>query len=468
MLYTVRVRGIYATALASLLHGKGFLLSDVSRVLQNRLPIIPSSRTPDVTVKSMERSPDHLLVVGYPWDAGEKVYNTLAGEIPYTVTRRGVLGLYTVIDAVSMGDCTLRAPGGVAVRLDSPECPAAGEVVRATVIREALEAGRDPVARRELRIVGHHLIVSKPGSGVSYSEHIRGEEDKARLLSTIQGKIDPGSMHVHFRSAAKLAEPPIIENELKSLLEELARIESTPPGKGERIVRRGEFIGVIGLPRPAKEYLDGIRGKITPTVGGHHSLKSFGDEASTLVDCAEAQLALGAGVKGWGIEYYLAKRSEGRIILVEHHKPDGQIVNLGRYRVEAVRLEGEQVVLELSKRIKTPGTLDGLGVEKRPGDTAKTRVKTGEWYMIHEYYTPSGNLLGVYANINTPIEIGPGRIKYFDLYIDVVKKPGEKPEVIDQDQLQQAREAGLIREDLYEKALETTDYLVRRLSSNYP
>ncbi|MCE4629908.1 MAG: DUF402 domain-containing protein [Desulfurococcales archaeon] len=467
MLYTVRVRGIYATALSLLLHKKGFLLSDVSKVLLNRLPIIPSQRTPEVTVKSLEKKLDYLLVIGYPWDAGESVFNTLIEELPYVIARRGSLGLYTVFDGVSMGDCIVKGPNGVEALLDSGECPSKGARVRVTVVRESLEKARKIIVKDILKVVGQHVIITRPGTGVTFSEHIRNDEVKSTLLSLLQGIIDLSNNHVHFRSGAKLAQPTQIENEVKSLLEELEKLESTPISSEERIVRRGEFIGILGLPSPTKEYLDEIRRTVTPTIDKHHSLKSFGDESSMLVDCAETQISIGGDIKGYGIEYYFAKRDLGRFIILEHHKPDGEVITLGRYHVETVRLEEEQVVLEISKKMKSRGVLDGLGVEKRPGDMVKTKVRTGEWYIIHEYYTPSGSLLGVYANVNTPVEIGPSKIKYFDLYIDVVKKPGKEPEIIDAEELEKALELGLVSSSLYKQAIETAQYLKRKLSSTY-
>ncbi|MEB3806234.1 MAG: DUF402 domain-containing protein [Desulfurococcales archaeon] len=468
MLYAVRVRGIYATALSVLLHRKGFLLSDASRIIQQRLNILYASRAPEVTVKSLEDKPDYILVIGYPWDAGEAVYKALLEELPYAVTRRGTLGLYTIADARSLGDCRVELPGGVEGRLDSGECPEPGEAVRVTIVREALEPRRSIVARSELRVVGRHAIVSRPGSGVSFSEHIRDPELKASLIALAGKIVDLDEYHVHFRSGSRLASESVIAGEVESLLSELDKYHREKPSGEPRIVRRGEFIALLGLPSPSKSHLDGLRREITPTIDRHHSIKSFSDESSSLVDCAEAQLGIGGTLRGIGIEYYLMSRQTGKKVVVEHHKPDGDLIRLGPYTVKAARFSEDVVEVDLERRLKGGGTLDGLGVEKRPGDWVKTRIRSGDWFIVHEYYSGSGNLLGVYANINTPVEFGPGRIKYFDLYIDVVKRPGGEARVIDREELDHAYSSGLITRSLYEKALETAEYMARRLSSTYP
>ncbi len=468
MLYSVRVRGIYATALSVLLHEKGFLIADPSRVLESRLSLPPVRRAPEVTVKSLSDDLDSVLVIGYPWEAGERVYSTLAEAIPYTVARRGLLGLYTVVDAVSLGNCDARTVDGVVVRLSSNECPPPGEALRGTIVKEALEAGARPVLSPSIRVVGPHLIVSHPGSGVSFSEHIRGEEERARLLAAIMGKGLESSHHIHFRSGARLASDYEIAEEAEKLAGEAEKLWSEGPSGGEAIIRRGEFIGIVGFTSASKRVLDSYRSRITETIDRHHSLKSTGEPASTLVDCGEEQLRSGGSLSGAGIEYYLAKRREGRSILLLHKKPDGSTARLGPYKLSSATRREDRIVLVAEKTLKSHGILDGLNVEKRPGDRAVSRIDTGEWHIIHEYYDRSGRLLGVYGNINSPPEIGDGIVKYFDLYIDVVKRPGEAPEIIDRDQLDTALEQGIVSKDLYERALEEAERLSRILASAYP
>jgi len=467
LLAAVRVRGIYATALGWLLHKRGFLLADVSDVLRGRLPFPPSGRAPDVTVKSLEDDPDYVLVLGYPWEAGEAVAQAIVEEVPDVIVRRGSLGLYTVVDAVVEEGCRARV-GDLVVELDPGEggCPGPGARVRATVVREALEEGSVPRARPGVRLVGRYVIVSVPGEGFSFSEHIRDPTVKADLLAALAGEVDTGRVHVHFRSSARIAGPEEAAREAGKLAVEAERLASQEPGE-PGVVVRGEYISILGFPRTSKEALDGVRREVVPTIDYHHSLKSFGEQESTLVDCAEESMRLGASPSGAHIEVFAAKRSLGRRVVLEHHKPGGGKLRLGPFTLEAVSA-GYPPELRLRRVFTRPGVLDALGVEKRPGDVGVTRVRPREWFLVHEYLNPSGGLLGVYANVNTPVEVGFGRIKYFDLYVDVVKKPGEDPRIVDVEQLEDARRRGVVPDSLYEKALEVAEYLARRLASTYP
>ncbi len=465
MLYTARVRGIYATALSWLLSRHGFLLSDVSEVLRRRLPGPPSQRAPDVTIKSLDDNPDHILVLGYPWEAGEEVAKLLRSTIEYHVYRRGVYGLYTILDVESLGSCKARGPGGVEVVIDANDCPGEGEKLRVTVVRESLEAGRSVVVKPGVRVVGRYTIVSMPGEGVSYSEHIRDDDKKLGLLLALPGGgVDTRRAHVRFRSSSKLAPDEEAASEAGELYREAEKLLSEPPGEPQ-VVRRGEFIALIGLPRPAKEYLDTVRRELVPTLDGHHSLKSFGDRESSLVDCAE-ETGMEPG-HGRRIEFFLAKKSLGRKVSVYHVKPSGEKIRLGPFTVTSASMNDNGIELVLERHLRGGGVLDGLNVEKKPGDRAISRLWTGRWFLIHEYISQEGQPLGVYANVNTPPEVGAGKIKYFDLLIDVVKKPGEPARIIDREELDQAYEEGIVSEALYKKALETAEYLKRLLDSTY-
>ncbi|GAB6148801.1 ribonuclease FAU-1 family protein [Stetteria hydrogenophila] len=453
--YGVRVRGVYATALAVLFRERGFELADVSDVLKSRLGIEGSGRAPEVTVKSLDDSPDEVLVLGYPWEAGVEAERAILEAVGYASVVRGRLGLYTVVDAVSLGGCRLRLPGGVEGRLDARECPPEGVVVRGTVVREAVEPGGEVVVRGDVRLVGPHVVVSAPGRGVSFSEHLRREEERAPLLAAILGRVDVNEVHVHFRSAARLADPEAVAVEALELARRAVQLHREGPGGGEAIVTRGEYVSIIYLPRPAKEELDRLRASVSPTVEGHHSLKAGGREESMMVDVLEEALAGGACTPRAGrvLEASLARRLQGRRVMVDHRRPDRSVTRLGPFTVSRVEASGGRVEVVLERVFTAPGVLDGLGVEKKPGDRAVTRLSTDSWIVLHEYVSSDGRPLGFYANVNTPPEVSSRGFRYLDLYVDVVKRPGEPPRIVDAEELEEARSRGLITEGLYERAL---------------
>jgi hypothetical protein len=468
--YAVRVRGIYATALSILYFRRGFLIADASEVMRARLAragVAVSEAPPHATVKSLEESPDEVLVVGYPWEAGRAVEEALLGEVGYAAVRRGRLGLYTVVDAVSLGGCRLRLPGGLDGRLDAAECPGEGEAVRATVAREALEPGSEPLLRPGVRVVGETLMIHAPGEGFSFSEHIRPER-RVDLVAATAG-VDVGRFHIHFRSAARSASPEAVRAEAARLVEEAERLLAEPPSGEPRVVRMGEYISIVYLPRPSKEALDRLRGEVEPTVRLHHTLKASGRLESSIVDFAEECMRLGActGEAGLAAEWFLASGLQGRRVVIDHRRPDGSRVRLGPFTVASAARAGGRVVLRLERVFSRPGVLDGLGVEKRPGDRGVSLVDTGSWSVIHEYYSSKGELLGVYANVNTPPEVSGRGIRYLDLYVDVAYKPGSDPVILDAEELERARDEGLVTPSLYSRAMEEARRLERSLPGRY-
>jgi Ribonuclease G/E len=469
-LYTVRVRGIYATALSVLYHSRGFLIADASEVLRERLAasgVVAVNAPPTVTVKSLEDSPDEVLIIGYPWEAGVEAERALLEGVGYASVRRGRLGLYTVVDAISLGGCRLRLPGGLEGKLDSGECPPEGEAVRATVAREALEPGSEPLLKPGVRVVGEYIMLQLPGSGFSFSEHIPPER-RVDLVTATAG-IDSKIYHIHFRSASRTAPLENVRSEAARLAEEAEALLSERPSGEPRVVRRGEYISIVYLPRPAKEELDKLRAQIYPTITLHHTLKAGGRIESLLVDYAEEALKAGACrvEAGAAAEAFIAKSLRGRRIHVDHRRPDGSRLRLGPFTVAGVADSRRGVALTLERRFTRPGILDGLNVEKRPGDRATTRISTSEWHIIHEYWSQEGRLLGVYANVNTPPEISLAGIRYLDLYVDVVMRPGEDPRVIDMEELDKAYKEGIVTEILYKRAIDEAEKLAKALPGMY-
>jgi Ribonuclease G/E len=473
LVFLARVRGIYATALAALLLKHGFVLSDLSKVLRSRLDVPVADRPPHVTIKQSDDSLDEILVLGYPWEAGERAEKAILAEVGEASVVRGKLGLHTVVDAVSLGGCRARGPMGVELEIESQgDCPQEGVAFRGTIVKEALAAGEKPRVKPGVELVGLTVRVSVPGSGVSFSRFLR-DEARASILAALEGRVDVGRAHVRLRSGASLADPGEVAEEALRLYSEALRLYQESPAPEPRIVARGEYISIVALPKTAKMVMDSLRRSLYPTVNRHHEIKSWGGEVeSAIVDYAEEGVKRGA----WGpeagdiaAEFIAMKLQEASKVYIRHVTPDRRRISLGPFTVTSVSKSsspGEvQVILE--RVFRSHGTLDALGVEKRPGDRGVTRVDSSKWYVIHEYYSQSGELLGVYVNINTPPEVGSKEIKYLDLYVDVVMRPGEEPEIVDMEELERAYAEGLITERLYRKAREEAEKTVGRLKSMF-
>jgi hypothetical protein len=204
----------------------------------------------------------------------------------------------------------------------------------------------------------------------------------------------------------------------------------------------------------AKSALDEERNKIVPTLFHHHRLKTF---ASEFVDLMEKRDLTNHPEKRRAASEHVEKRlicetySPGKEIAIEHVKLDGEIVYLSEGELIEADFKERKLMLKRSK-FKGRSKYDGLNLEKREGDYAITEAKEGAWFYRHTYLRENGELIGWYFNVNTPVEFYPDRIRYVDLEIDVVARPGGGVEVIDELILERQGQAGFISERLQEKA----------------
>ncbi|MEE6211064.1 DUF402 domain-containing protein [Salarchaeum sp. III] len=204
----------------------------------------------------------------------------------------------------------------------------------------------------------------------------------------------------------------------------------------------------------ARRALDNVRRRVTETIVGHHRIKAGSSSASTAVDFAESLGALPE-------EFPFAAVSEqfgpaaGDTVAIEHGKPDGRLITLGRGEVTDCDPDAGRVTVE--REMTAGGTYDALGVERQEGDVAITRFQEGRWWYPTVYRGADGTRRGTYINVNTPLELFPSGIRYVDLHLDVVKHADGRVEQVDADELQACVENGLVTPELAEKATGVAD-----------
>jgi|GEM_PF-2565806 len=86
-----------------------------------------------------------------------------------------------------------------------------------------------------------------------------------------------------------------------------------------------------------------------------------------------------------------------------------------------------------------------------------TRWEAGKPYIITQFCNASGQEVGVYCDVAKPVQRVTDGFEFDDLYLDVWRVPGEKPVVLDEDELAEALVAGYVTQKEVDEA-----YLVVR------
>ncbi len=83
--------------------------------------------------------------------------------------------------------------------------------------------------------------------------------------------------------------------------------------------------------------------------------------------------------------------------------------------------------------------------------------------MKHSYFRQNGTPLGNSFSINTPVEFYPGKLRYVDLEIDILKEPEGKGEIIEEDLFAWYLEHDYLSEELACCARKTAEELKAKL-----
>ena len=259
-------------------------------------------------------------------------------------------------------------------------------------------------------------------------------------------------------SGRKTAVEELIHRLWQVLLDVVVRRESVPEdpaGPGEE-----QAVFDIEFPGATKTVLDGLRARVLPTMTNHHRLRIVASEYLDLIEkqierTPHRQIRLEREFKERLLYQPLKKHG---MVRLEHVKPEGEILKLREGEIVSLG-EGKLTV----RRQFGQGRYDGLDLAIEPGDYGITEVVEDAWSLRHRYFSRGGTLRGEYANVNTPIEIYPDRIRYVDLHVDVVRRAKEAPKIIDQEKLEWITGKGLISPRLQKKAMEVAQHLLEQL-----
>jgi hypothetical protein len=320
-----------------------------------------------------------------------------------------------------------------------------------------------PVLSSSITIPGRAAVLL-PEPVVRLSTKIKDQEVRQNLM-VLGRKLreHTDNWGILWRTSARNLTDKELQDEVDDLLDTTQRVYNKYDDLDSTgILFEGTSNADIEFPAEVKEALDKTRAKIKPTITRHHFYKSAG--YTSLVDLAEMVIEDRPEER----EYITSKldkivsRDIPRVddpVNIEHVKLDGRNIVLARGRVVETTSKGfiiRRLFRHTNRKLKLvkeyPDDVDVVGDE---GDYAMTHVVPGSLTLFTNYYSEIGDLKGTYANINTGVEIypsngtSPGKIRYIDLEIDVVKAPIDKPpRIIDRHLLKRAVQRGFITEEM--------------------
>ncbi|MGB9986663.1 DUF402 domain-containing protein [Salarchaeum japonicum] len=456
---TVSVRGIYATALTELLADVGVV--NASEPIRERFdrafdagPAAAHVSTtsdrqgvgvtgdPDTVAETVERLRDvGLDAFRYPDDAPRgAVFEGYVSE-----TRGGGA-------VVDLGDTE-----GYLSFDDAAEYVDDGDIVRVQVVGPKPPwASRRPRLSTDIRAFGDAATLVR-GRDALVADTPSGAPELARTTEILPPEI-PDGWAVEWGDAATDLSMDALGDALAAAVASAKSLDDALGGVDVDDVparlAAPDATTWVWFGGDARRSLDDVRRRVTDTIVGHHRIKAGSSSASTAVDFAESLGALPD-------EFPFAAVSEqfgpaaGDRVRIEHGKPDGRLITLGRGDVTDIDRDAGRITVE--REMTAGGTYDALGVERQEGDVAVTRFQEGRWWYPTVYRGEDGTRRGTYINVNTPLELFPADVRYVDLHLDVVKHADGTVEQVDMDELRACVDDGLVTEDLAEKAAGVAD-----------
>ncbi len=467
-----RVRGIYATALTRALATAGAEVTQASGPIRERFAatdavcgdgradarVVTTADRQGVTVAgapdAVGAATDVCRSVGVDalaWDADAPLDAVVDAEV--VGTGRGAA-------TCDLGETTGRLPFD---RVDAHV--EVGDRVRVQVADpEPPWLGGEPTLSGVVRVREGLVDLVRGGSGVRVDA---GDESAAREVAgllDVAGVAPAEGWGARFDRAAA-------EATLDDLTAALDRANSRAAALDDALDGGVGDPGLVATPlatrfvwfgRESRSALDERRREVTPTMPGHHRTKTASTAASAGVDLAEALCGAALADGEFPFETVTDQFGprEGDRVALEHGKPSGRLITLGRGEVVERDADGTVAV---ERSMTAGGTYDALGTPREAGDTALTKVREGRWWYPTTYRSADGASKGTYVNVCTPVECLPAAVRYVDLHVDVVRRPDGEVERVDDDELDAAEERGAVPSPLAGRAREVASGVERAL-----
>ncbi len=122
----------------------------------------------------------------------------------------------------------------------------------------------------------------------------------------------------------------------------------------------------------------------------------------------------------------------GATLQIRAYKSDGTCYRWWQATLKAVELGRIIVVSPVGQRV------EGVGGGWTSEHVIRAYYWLDRWYSLLEVYTPAGQLVEIYVNIGSPVEIAGLEMRFTDYELDVSLEPPQAARIVDEDEFQEA------------------------------
>ena len=462
----VRVRGIYSTALTKLFLDNDFTIVQPSEEIIKRFNFEPKIVSPHIDVWDKENK-QGVHIETFP-QFTERLVNLFQSTLEDVVIRYEKFQVGSIYKGVvyrpaPWGGMIVKLTPNLEGHLPENELEYQKFSIGDTVVVEIKNPRGNhgyPTLSTKISVPGD-LAVLIPEETVRISHKIKGPT-RSKLLEIGQ-ILRPDGWGIIWRTSAHYADLEELKEEIDFLIHETEKLgDAMEKAPALTKIRSGLDNLEIEFPLKSKDKLDEIRGKVVPTIKGHHWYKSFSNSLTEIIDFSEKILSnkMDIGTLGEAVSEYVLEEKfpkVGELVKIQHIKINGREIILGPARLIISKRNGKNVELIMYRRFKPGGFYDGIEAPKEVGDYGITIAKSGDDKLITTYFDVNNKLKGIYLNLNTPIEIYGSRIRYIDLEIDVVVNVNGGMKILDTQRLEEYHKNRNISEKIFNQTKEKAE-----------
>ncbi|HOP08795.1 MAG TPA: ribonuclease E/G, partial [Candidatus Methanofastidiosa archaeon] len=383
---SIRIRGIYTTALTKFFIDKGHYINQMSDLMRDRFHGQETHEVPKVDIKHT-KDLQGISMVGDKDSLGE-IENDIRSEFLDVFFQKSDIDLYgiykgSVIKTNNETIVNLGKDIGILPEYSEEEF----------VLVQVLEMNNKPILTTRITFSGKYCVII-PEDDIKISRKIRDEQERNRLIR-IGREVKPKNFGILWRTSSEEVDEDLLKNEATELAKNASYvmdrfIELEGPG----LIKSGKSHMKILFGSDTKTKLDDIRDDVSPTIKNHHMMKSAGRDISFAVDMME-------NIKGrrditdidtlfMDIFRQIKGPRVGDEIILEHVKPSSHTIIIDGCKVRNYN----PPYIKIKRTFSSRGTYDGLELRKEPGDYAITELEEGKWHFTHAYYDKNNYLKG--------------------------------------------------------------------------